>query len=32
MGSRVFGKMEARKRTAPNSKPRLFHVERKCEM
>lgn len=24
--------MEARKRTAPNSKRREFHVERKCEV
>jgi len=32
MGSNVFGKMEARKSTEPNSKRREFHVERKWEM
>ena len=26
------GKIAARKRTAPNSKVREFHVERKCEI
>jgi hypothetical protein len=29
MGRRVLGKIEAKKRTAPNSNTREFHVERK---
>ena len=29
MGSRVPGKIEARYNTAPNSKTRVFHVDRK---
>jgi hypothetical protein len=31
IGRSVPGKIEARKRTAPNSKARAFHVERKWE-
>lgn len=31
-GNSVPGKMVDRKRTEPNSKTRLFHVDRKCEM
>ena len=32
IGSRVPGKMLAKYMTAPNSKTRAFHVERKCEI
>jgi hypothetical protein len=32
MGKRVLGKIDARNRTAPNSKTREFHVKRKWEM
>lgn len=32
MGSNVPGNMDAKYRTAPNSKTREFHVDRKCEI
>ena len=32
MGSRVPGKIEARYNTAPNSKTRVFHVDRKWDV
>lgn len=32
IGWRVLGNIEARNSTAPNSKRREFHVERKCEV